>query len=260
MDASERLSCDEGAKGPRVHDRAVARLPVIAELDGEGPAHRRWALPAPASPRRTGPPMRTSWAPGRPKGERGERSYVCVAATVRCSLLVTPCKYTAAEGVRMSTFRPAFEVTHVDSMQWNPSSTGKRWTVRYREPGGRSARQREKSFGRKRDAVDFATKAEHDKRADSYIDPEVGKVPLHTFSAEWLTALVVPDGTWESYKRIWRLHVLPTLGRKLLSQVSPAISSTSTAPGEPTAQSPIPSNPGASPYPRPSISTCATSA
>ncbi|MEU5834033.1 site-specific integrase [Streptomyces diacarni] len=100
--------------------------------------------------------------------------------------------------------------------------SGKRWVVRYREPGGRGARQREKSFDRKRDAVDFATRVEHDKRTQVYIDPDAGKVTLRVFVQEWLETISVSDGTWESYERIWRLHVLPQLGRKLLSQVTAA--------------------------------------
>ncbi|RMI46671.1 tyrosine-type recombinase/integrase [Streptomyces triticirhizae] len=101
------------------------------------------------------------------------------------------------------------------------SSPGRRWLVRYREPGGRSARQREKSFARRKDAADFATKVEHDKRSFTYADPHAGNKPLHVFVDEWLDALHhVTDGTWESYERIWRLHVLPHLGRRTLGQVS----------------------------------------
>lgn len=99
-------------------------------------------------------------------------------------------------------------------------SPGKRWLVRYREPGGRSARQREKSFDRKRDAFDFATKVEHDKRTSAYIDPDAGRVSMRAFIGEWLDSASVTDGTWESYERIWRLHALPSMGRKLLSQVA----------------------------------------
>lgn len=40
-EAWERLSCGEGAKGPRLYDWAAARLPVIAEFDGEEPTHLR---------------------------------------------------------------------------------------------------------------------------------------------------------------------------------------------------------------------------
>ncbi|MEU6927114.1 hypothetical protein [Streptomyces sp. NPDC046631] len=62
----------------------------------------------------------------------------------------------------------------------------KRWTVRYREPGGRTAREREKSFDQKKDAVDFATKAENDKRENIYVDPSAGKVSLRSYASDWL--------------------------------------------------------------------------
>nr|WP_236061116.1 hypothetical protein [Actinacidiphila acididurans] len=40
----ERHSCGDGAKGPRVYDRAAARLPAIDDFDGDTPAHHRWVL------------------------------------------------------------------------------------------------------------------------------------------------------------------------------------------------------------------------
>ncbi|WP_156178519.1 tyrosine-type recombinase/integrase [Saccharothrix sp. ST-888] len=103
-----------------------------------------------------------------------------------------------------------------------PGFSGKRWTVRYREPGGRTARQREKSFDRKKDATDFAIKVENDKRENVYVDPTAGKVPLHRYAAEWLNAKSMSAGTTESCERIMRLHVIPYLGRKSLSQVTTA--------------------------------------
>ncbi|MFJ6105515.1 hypothetical protein ACIQHY_31505, partial [Streptomyces sp. NPDC092359] len=66
------------------------------------------------------------------------------------------------------------------------AASGKRWTVRYREPGGRTGRQREKSFARKKDAVDFATKMEGDKRENIYVDPDAGKVSLRRYADDWL--------------------------------------------------------------------------
>ncbi|MFF9787841.1 MULTISPECIES: tyrosine-type recombinase/integrase [Streptomyces] len=99
---------------------------------------------------------------------------------------------------------------------------GKRWVVRYREPGGRSARQRQKAFDRKKDAVDFATKVENDKRENTYIDPNAGKVSLRRYTEDWLNGVLLSGGTWESYERILRLHVLPHLGRKTIAQVTAA--------------------------------------
>jgi SRSO17 transposase len=43
-DAWQRLSCGDGAKGPRVYDWAAAQLPVIDIFDGGTPTHRRWVL------------------------------------------------------------------------------------------------------------------------------------------------------------------------------------------------------------------------
>ena len=103
-----------------------------------------------------------------------------------------------------------------------PGCSGKRWIVRYREPGGRSARQREKSFDRKRDAQDFATKTENNKRENTYIDPSAGKTSLRQYAAEWLALKDMAPGTAESYERIMRLHVVPHLGRKTIAQVTAA--------------------------------------
>ncbi|MCN9240731.1 site-specific integrase [Streptomyces sp. RY43-2] len=103
-----------------------------------------------------------------------------------------------------------------------PAASGKRWTVRYREPGGRTGRQREKSFSRKKDAVDFATKVEGDKRENIYVDPDAGKVSLRLYADDWLAKKTASAGTLESYERIFRLHVVPHLGSKTLSQVTAA--------------------------------------
>ncbi|MGW6462139.1 IS701 family transposase [Streptomyces sp. NPDC055078] len=43
-DAWQRLSCGDGAKGPRVYDWAAARLPVNLVFDPDPPTHYRWVL------------------------------------------------------------------------------------------------------------------------------------------------------------------------------------------------------------------------
>lgn len=88
--------------------------------------------------------------------------------------------------------------------------------------GRRTARQREKSFDRKKDAVDFATKVEGDKRENLYVDPSAGKVSVRRYADEWLAGKAASAGTLESYERIMRLHVVPHLGRKTISQVATA--------------------------------------
>ncbi|MGK5501140.1 tyrosine-type recombinase/integrase [Streptomyces sp. URMC 125] len=103
-----------------------------------------------------------------------------------------------------------------------PGYGGKRWRVRYREPGGRTARQREKAFERKKDALAFAAKVENDKRENLYIDPDAGKVSLRQYAQEWLESKSMAPGTAEAYERILRLHILPHLGRRTLAQVTAA--------------------------------------
>jgi SRSO17 transposase len=43
-EAWEQHSCGNGAKGPRVYDWAAAKLPAIAEFDGDHPTHDPWVL------------------------------------------------------------------------------------------------------------------------------------------------------------------------------------------------------------------------
>jgi SRSO17 transposase len=43
-EAWERVSCGDGAKGPRVYDWAAARLPAIPDFDGDRPTHQRWVM------------------------------------------------------------------------------------------------------------------------------------------------------------------------------------------------------------------------
>ncbi|MFD5995910.1 IS701 family transposase [Streptomyces bacillaris] len=43
-DAWQRISCGDGAKGPRAYDWASAKLPAIGFSDGDTPTHHRWVL------------------------------------------------------------------------------------------------------------------------------------------------------------------------------------------------------------------------
>ncbi|WP_181923777.1 tyrosine-type recombinase/integrase [Streptomyces inhibens] len=70
--------------------------------------------------------------------------------------------------------------------------------------------------------MDFATKVENDKRENTYIGPNAGKVSLRRYTEDCLNGVLLSGGTWESYERILRLHVLPHLGRKTIAQVTAA--------------------------------------
>ncbi|REK88645.1 hypothetical protein DY245_20450 [Streptomyces inhibens] len=61
---------------------------------------------------------------------------------------------------------------------------------------------------------------ENDKRENLYVDPDAGKVSVRRYTADWLGLKTTAAGTEESYERIMRLHVLPQLGKKTISQVT----------------------------------------
>ncbi|RPF45713.1 site-specific recombinase XerD [Streptomyces sp. Ag109_G2-6] len=102
---------------------------------------------------------------------------------------------------------------------------GHKWTVRYREPGGRTARQREKTFDKKTgpDGADaFASKVEHDKGMGIYLDPQRGAITLRAWSREWLDRQIIAEGTMRNYEGFTKNHLVPHLGRKTLAGLAKA--------------------------------------
>ncbi|MFI1209965.1 tyrosine-type recombinase/integrase [Streptomyces sp. NPDC020802] len=97
---------------------------------------------------------------------------------------------------------------------------GHPWTVRYREPGGRGGRQREKSFDSRREAADYGIKVENDKRERAYLDPDLGKVLVRDYADDWLPRRAVKDTTRANYARFIELHLSPHLGGKTLASVT----------------------------------------
>lgn len=94
------------------------------------------------------------------------------------------------------------------------------WTVRYREPGGRRGRQRERSFPRRvgSDGADaFADKVENDKEAGIRFDPARGLVPLRVWAREWLERRVIGEPTRRNYEGFIHNHLVPRLGCKMLA-------------------------------------------
>jgi integrase len=98
---------------------------------------------------------------------------------------------------------------------------GHPWSVRYREPGGRSGRQREKSFPTKRQAEAHGNKMEADKLTGVCLDPDRGKITIAAWWSEWLTAQVIKPNTLRDYTGFARNYLLPTLGRKAIAAVTP---------------------------------------
>ncbi|MFD8632361.1 tyrosine-type recombinase/integrase [Streptomyces sp. NPDC059533] len=96
------------------------------------------------------------------------------------------------------------------------------WTVRYREPGGRSGRQRERSFPTKKEAENFGIKAENDKREGVYIDHQLGQVSLRKWAEEWLEQHRVNESTRRNYQGFLSNHLIPELGSRTLAGLTVA--------------------------------------
>jgi integrase len=89
------------------------------------------------------------------------------------------------------------------------------WVVRYRTAGGRSSRQRERSFGGdRREAEDFALKVEHDKRARVFVDPKAGQVLFRAAADTWLDQHLGADSSIATYRSVLRAHIDPAIGGK----------------------------------------------
>lgn len=86
---------------------------------------------------------------------------------------------------------------------------GHPWTVRYREPGGRTGRQREQSFDKKGPADTFAAKVEREKDLGTYIGPTGLLTPLVAVYREFIKSGDRVSGTRYQYETSLRLHVEP---------------------------------------------------
>jgi integrase len=100
----------------------------------------------------------------------------------------------------------------------NKTDTGK-WVVRYREPGGRSASQRERTFRRRAEAEAFRAKVEHDKLQGLYVDPHAARVTFGQYANEWMRTQPHRASTADTYERHLRRHVLPTFGSRPLGSI-----------------------------------------
>ncbi|MEU6080104.1 tyrosine-type recombinase/integrase [Streptomyces sp. NPDC047108] len=102
------------------------------------------------------------------------------------------------------------------------------WLVRWREPGGRSGRQREKSFekgaaGRKL-AEKFERKVERDKDTGAYIDPKQSQRTFADVWHEWLSAGADENALAESsrvqYRSIYKNHFEEFFGPRPIGAVT----------------------------------------
>ncbi|MFC5031318.1 tyrosine-type recombinase/integrase [Streptomyces fildesensis] len=100
---------------------------------------------------------------------------------------------------------------------------GHSWTVRYREPGGRTARQREKTFAKKTGpggADVFAARVETDKDDGLYVDPNAGKITVGAYAEDWLARRIIGESTYVNYKGFIDNHLIPMLGHRPIAGVA----------------------------------------
>ncbi|WP_329404444.1 tyrosine-type recombinase/integrase [Streptomyces melanogenes] len=98
---------------------------------------------------------------------------------------------------------------------------GHPWTVRYREPGGRSGRQCEESFEKKGTADAFAAKVEREKDLGTYIEPLGFMTPLVQVYREFIGSGDRVNSTRYQYETSLRLHVEPYFHSKPIGAVKP---------------------------------------
>jgi integrase len=102
------------------------------------------------------------------------------------------------------------------------------WVTRWREPGGRSGRQREKSFESgatgKKLAAKWERKVERDKDTGSYIDPEQSKRTFADVWDEWLNAGSDEDqlavSSRAQYVSIYKNHYAEFFGPRPIASIT----------------------------------------
>lgn len=92
-----------------------------------------------------------------------------------------------------------------------------RWTVRYRDPAGRS---RERTFARKVDAEAFRERNGVDVRTGEWVDPAVRRALFDDWAAAWwATTVKLAPTTRRRYHQLLHNDVLPFFGGRRLAEV-----------------------------------------
>lgn len=95
-----------------------------------------------------------------------------------------------------------------------------RWEAMITLPGGRG---RKSLYGKSR--AEVARKLTEARRSvDQGITVPLGRMTLASFMAQWLSEVIklnLRDKTYHSYEQVTRVHILPNLGKVLLSELTP---------------------------------------
>lgn len=95
-----------------------------------------------------------------------------------------------------------------------------RWQVRYYDPVTGERRPDEKTYATKTDAEVRLSQLEADISRDVWSDPDAGCVPFGEFAERWLKERKLEETTRERYETVLRLHVLPILGERFISEIT----------------------------------------
>ncbi|MGI5338874.1 tyrosine-type recombinase/integrase [Streptomyces sp. CA-181903] len=95
-----------------------------------------------------------------------------------------------------------------------------RWQARYWAPDG-ARRNAPETFGTKTDAQTWLTLTQADIERNDWIDPDVGAVNFEVYALKWIEERDLAATTDELYRRLLRLHILPTFERLELDEITP---------------------------------------
>ncbi|MFG2194962.1 tyrosine-type recombinase/integrase [Streptomyces sp. NPDC048639] len=95
-----------------------------------------------------------------------------------------------------------------------------RWTASYIDPTGQRRRASD-TFDTKTEAEVWLSQVEADISRRDWRDPDAGAVNFEEYALKWVAERGVAPTTDELYRRLLRLHLLPTFERYDLDQITP---------------------------------------
>ena len=106
------------------------------------------------------------------------------------------------------------------TIKQRPDADGGGWQVRFYAPDGS---RRAKTFPKKKEAEQFATKMEADKLRGQWLDPKLAKTPFEDVVATYLDTLVhLSPSTRMKVEGHLRNYVLPTFRRFQVANIKPS--------------------------------------
>lgn len=94
-----------------------------------------------------------------------------------------------------------------------------RFQARYLDPDG-LLRPAPETFETKRDADDWLAATQTEIRSKDWRDPDAGAINFTTYAEAWITERDLMPTTLELYRRLLRLHLVPTFGARDLDEIT----------------------------------------